>query len=72
VYKRSLETTYILKIKTARQFFSIVNRKYPTFPFSINGFEDITSAKLGVKECLTHDLITAYPVLAEKAGEIVA
>ena len=72
IYKRSLENTYILKIKTARQFFSVVNKKYPTFPFSINGFEDITSAKLGVKECLAHDLLTPYPVLKEKDGEFVA
>lgn len=27
---------------------------------------------MGVKECLAHDLIMAYPVLAEKKGEFVA
>jgi hypothetical protein len=28
-------------------------------------------AKVGVKECVDHDLLTGYPVLTEKAGEFV-
>jgi len=38
-------------------------------PFSIRGFEDLTGAKVGVKECLGHELIMGYPVLTEKLGE---
>lgn len=72
VFKRELDTQYNLKIKSARSFFSEVNKKYPTLPFSIRSFEDSTAAKIGVKECIAHDLLTAYPVLVEKAGEIVA
>ena len=49
-----------------------MNKKYPTLPFSIRGFEDLTGAKVGVKECITHELIMGYPVLAEKPGECVA
>ena len=49
-----------------------MNKKYPTLPFSIRSFEDITAARVGVKECLAHDLLTSYPVLVEKAGEYVA
>ena len=49
-----------------------MNEKYPTLPFSIRGFEDLTGAKVGVKECVGHELIMAYPVLAEKKGEFVA
>ena len=29
-------------------------------------------AKIGVKECLEHDLLTEYPVLEDKSGEFVA
>jgi len=29
-------------------------------------------ARVGVKECLGHDLMTSYPVFVEKAGEFVA
>lgn len=72
VYKREMDTQYSLKSKHARSFFHVMNEKYPTLPFSIRGFEDLTGAKVGVKECLGHDLIMAYPVLAEKKGEFVA
>ena len=40
--------------------------------FSLNSFEDEITAKLGVKECLEHELLVPYPVLAEKAGSEVA
>lgn len=63
---------YNLKSTRARAFFAVVNQKYPTLPFSIRGFEDLVGAKLGVKECLEHDLLMAYPVLTEKPGEIIA
>lgn len=49
-----------------------MNKKYPTLPFSIRSFEDATGAKVGVKECVAHDLLTAYPVFVEKTGEYVA
>jgi methionine aminopeptidase len=72
VFKRELDTQYNLKIKSSRAFFTEVNKKYPTLPFSIRAFEDSTAAKIGVKECISHDLLTAYPVLVEKNGEFVA
>lgn len=72
VFKREMDQQYNLKSKHARAFFSIVNNKYPTLPFSIRGFEDTTGAKVGVKECLNHDLLMAYPVLSQKLGEYVA
>jgi len=72
VFKRELDTQYSLKSSSARAFFSEVNKKFPTLPFSIRSFENIIAAKVGVKECLEHDLLTAYPVLVEKPGEFVA
>jgi methionine aminopeptidase len=72
VFKRELDTQYNLKSKSARSFFTEVNKKYPTLPFSIRSFHESTAAKVGVMECLQHDLINAYPVLIEKPGEIVA
>jgi methionine aminopeptidase len=38
----------------------------------LNSFEDETSAKLGVKECVEHNLLLPYPILTEKAGDYVA
>ena len=72
VYKREMDMQYSLKSKSARAFFSEVNKKYPTLPFSIRGFEDLTGAKVGIKECMNHELIMGYPCLTEKPGEVVA
>jgi hypothetical protein len=32
----------------------------------MRAFEDEITAKLGVKECVEHDLLNPYPVLLEK------
>jgi len=40
VFKRELDVWYQLKSNKARVFFSEVNAKYPTLPFSISGFND--------------------------------
>ena len=72
VYKRELDAQYNLKLQKSRAFFTEVNKRFPTLPFAIRAFEDPVGAKVGVKECLDHDLLTAYPVLTEKVGEFVA
>ena len=72
VFKRELSTVYNLKSKSARAFFVEVNKRFPTLPFSIRSCEDKIAAKVGVKECMEHDLLMPYPVLTEKPGEFVA
>jgi len=72
VYKRELQTVYSLKLQKSRAFFQEVNKRFPTLPFSIRAFEDSTGAKVGVRECGDHEMLVAYPVLTEKAGETVA
>jgi len=41
-------------------------------PFSIASLKDATAARVGVAECINHDLLHMYPVLTEKAGDFVA
>lgn len=72
VFKRALETSYSLKLKHSRQFFHTISEKHPTMPFSIASLKDATSARVGVAECINHDLLHMYPVLTEKAGDFVA
>jgi len=72
VFKRELDMWYQLKSQKSRAFFTEVNSKYPTLPFTTAGFADQVGAKLGVKECINHDLLISYPVLIEKASEYVA
>ena len=72
VFKRELDAQYNLKIKSARAFFSEVNKRFPTLPFSIRAFAEPNQAKVGVLECIQHDLLTHYPVLIDKPNEFVA
>lgn len=41
-------------------------------PFSIASLKDATAARVGVAECINHDMLHIYPVLTEKSGEFVA
>eukprot|EP00742_Colponemidia_sp_Colp-10_P000157 GILJ01000176.1.p1 GENE.GILJ01000176.1~~GILJ01000176.1.p1 ORF type:complete len:403 (-),score=103.08 GILJ01000176.1:80-1177(-) len=72
VYKRAVENNYNLKMKASRQFFSQVNAKFPTLPFTIRAIDDEKIGRMGVVECLKHDLLHPYPVLYENNGEFVA
>lgn len=72
VFKRELDSVYNLKIAASRKFLSECNKRSPTLPFALRQFTDVTSAKVGVTECLNHDLMMPYPVMCEKPGEIVA
>lgn len=72
VHKRAMEKNYTLKTKHGRTFMHEIIEKFPSLCFSLRSFEDEITAKLGVSECSKHDLLVPYPVLTEKAGEIVA
>ena len=72
VYKRAMDRSYNLKIKQSRQFFNEVLDNYPSFCFGLNSFKDPMTARVGIKECLEHELLVPYPVLTEKPGAVVA
>mmetsp|Transcript_15312 Transcript_15312/g.30083 ORF Transcript_15312/g.30083 Transcript_15312/m.30083 type:complete len:382 (-) Transcript_15312:25-1170(-) len=71
VYNRRPETTYQLKIKSSRQVLSEINQKFPNLPFTLRNLNQKT-VKFGINECRDHGLVEPYPVLYEKAGEIIA
>lgn len=71
VFKRDLEEKYSLKMKASRSFFSEVNQRFPTLPFTLRAGDE-RSWRLGVTECVKHSLFIEYPVLFEKPGEFVA
>lgn len=66
VYKRNVEKKYSLRNKSSRAFFNEVNKRFPTLPFSVRSFADETTARMGVRECVTHELLAPYPVLQER------
>merc|ERR1711972_156875 len=72
VYKRAVETSYMLKTQKARQFLSEVNRRFPALPFTLRAIEDEQVARVGVAEAKRHELLEEYPVLREKDKEMVA
>ena len=72
VFKRNIEEKYSLKMKASRAFFSEVNQRFPTMPFTLRAGADEKAWRLGVTECVKHDLFIEYPVLYEKPDELVA
>ena len=71
VFKRNIEQKYSLKMKASRSFFSEVSQRFPTMPFTLRAGDE-KGWRLGVSECVKHDLFIEYPVLYEKPDEFVA
>ncbi|GAV73573.1 Peptidase_M24 domain-containing protein/UbiA domain-containing protein [Cephalotus follicularis] len=71
VYKRAVDKSYHLKMKASRFIFSEISQKFPIMPFSARALEE-KRARLGLVECVNHDLLQPYPVLHEKPGDLVA
>lgn len=56
VFKRNVEvSTYSLKMKASRAFFSEVNQRFPTMPFTLRAGNE-REWRMGVTECVKHDL----------------
>ncbi|XP_051914109.1 proliferation-associated protein 2G4b [Hippocampus zosterae] len=72
VYKRDPDKVYGLKMKTSRTFFSEMERRFDKMAFTLRAFEDEGKARLGVVECIKHELLQPFNVLQEKEGEFVA
>jgi len=71
VYKKTDET-YMLKMKSSREFFSKVSKSVGNMPFNLRNLDDERKARMGVTECVTHRLVEPFQVLTEKEGESVA
>jgi len=71
VFKRNISEKYSLKMKASRSFFSEVNQRFPTMPFTLRAGDE-RNWRMGVVECVKHNLFTEYPVLFDKDGTFVA
>ena len=58
-------------MRASRQLLAEVNTKFPTLPFTLRAFEDEKNARMGVVECQKHELVTPYPALLERPGDVV-
>jgi len=64
--------TYMLKMKTSREFFSQVGKNYGPMPFNLRNCEEEKKARMGVVECVKHQVLQPFHVLYEKEGTFVA
>ncbi|XP_004489059.1 ERBB-3 BINDING PROTEIN 1-like isoform X1 [Cicer arietinum] len=71
IYKRAVDRSYHLKMKASRFIYSEITQNFPIMPFSARALEE-KRARLGLVECMNHELLQPYPVLHEKAGDYVA
>merc|ERR1712121_222622 len=71
VYKKT-DDTYMLKMKTSREFYSKVQKQFGTMPFNLRSMDDEKKARMGVVECVAHKLIEPFQVLYDKEGAHVA
>lgn len=71
IYKRAPETHYSLRVKYSRQLLADIDERFPAYPFTLRALDEKT-AKIGIADMVTHNLVHAYPVLTEKEGQLVA
>jgi curved DNA binding protein len=72
IFKRSVDKNYMLKMRSSRTLFNEINTKFPALPFTLRALDDERQARMGIVECLKHELVYPYPVLFEKKGDQVA
>jgi len=71
IFKRSMESSYSLRMKASRQVFSQIKERFTTFPFTLRSLDE-KKARFGIVELQNHNLVDAYPVLYETEGEYIA
>ena len=71
IYRRT-ESAYKLKLQTARTFTNEVTAKFGYMPFTMRAIEDLKSARMGVTECVNHQVMEPYDIMFDKEGEFIA
>ncbi|KAJ2339037.1 hypothetical protein IWW50_006934 [Coemansia erecta] len=70
IYKKTA-ATYQLKTKAARAVLNEVSQKFSKFPFTIRACDDERKTRMGMIECTKVQVVQAFDVHEEKAGEAV-
>ena len=50
--------------------FTEIEKKFNAMCFTLRACEDEKKARMGIVECVKHELCTPYPVLFEKEGKM--
>lgn len=72
LFRRNPDSQYQLKMKTSRETLSKVSKDHGCMTFSLRDFDNETRTRLGLKECINHEVVTQYAVMEEKKEELVA
>lgn len=72
LYRRDPNSSYQLKMKASRDVLSKVTEDHGFMTFSLRGFENETRTRLGLKENVSHEVITEHHVMKEKSDCYVA
>lgn len=72
IFARNVAVTYNLKLKSAQQVLSEINKTKSVFPFCLRSLSDQRTARLGIAECRNRNIVTTYPVLVEHPREFIA
>jgi len=72
LFRRDPASSYQLKMKASRDVLSKATEQHGFMTFSLRSFENETRTRLGLKENVSHEVITEHPVLQEKSGVHVA
>ncbi|KAI0461782.1 hypothetical protein LJB42_004855 [Komagataella kurtzmanii] len=65
-------TSYRLKLKTSQSSLNQVKKLSPYFPVSLRSFADSKRGRMGLHECVSHQVVVPYDVVQEKEDELVA
>lgn len=71
IFKKT-DQTYSLKLKTSRAILNEITTSFGPMAFHISHLKDEKKARLGMIECISHQLLQPYEPLYEKDSEYVA
>jgi methionine aminopeptidase len=57
------EYEYSLKLKSSRTFYSTIKSKHSTYGFLFDDYKESSQYKIGLNECLSHNIINKYPIV---------
>ncbi|KAL7673215.1 hypothetical protein ACOME3_008083 [Neoechinorhynchus agilis] len=69
---RKTDSVYQLKVKASRSVLSEVERKFGNTIFSLRNLSNPSVGRMGVVECVSHQVFAPYHVQQEKEGELIA
>jgi len=72
IYKRMSGEMYSLKMQTSRKVMTEISQKFGYMPFNVASMQDEKKARVGLTECVKHQLVLPYDIMEEREGEFVA